>query len=48
MYAALYLSTIYDGLINAEKFNDMFIDLLTNYDSLVNAKLVEAMEAANL
>jgi len=45
-YAALFLAAIYDGLVGAKTFDDMFIDLLTNYDSLVDAKLVEAMESA--
>jgi len=46
MYAALYLSAIYDRLVGAMTCDDVFIDLLTQFDSLVDAKLVEAMESA--
>jgi hypothetical protein len=46
MYAAIFLSTMYDALAPASTCDDVFMDLLTEYDSLVDAKLVEAMESA--
>lgn len=46
MYAALFLSAIYDDLVGAKTCDDIFIDLLTEFDSLVDAKLVEAMDSA--
>jgi hypothetical protein len=46
MYAAIFLSAIYDALAPASTCDDVLMDLLTEYDSLVDAKLVEAMESA--
>jgi len=45
-YAYMLFASLYDGLVGAATANDGFVDLVTEYDDLVDADLVGAMETA--